>query len=258
MSKTAAKKVVALHAKVDARHAGLLPWEDGAAFANLKADFWSTYRPEGPAEDSLIDRMVWVEWRRRRLLAAEAAVHVAHAFDRSDDANAKTRTLTRVGVTDYTIRNEISIAEILRGSDDDDVETVEAIRKGIGDVERTLALIDACNPLPACLEVLDSDAQDWWAEAVEETDDKGAKKYEPTPEGLAVFLRSDALVWRKSWLAVNENRTAIRAQAIAESLDPARVRQLWEMEARLDRQFEKAVEMLVRLRELRHGAAKPA
>ena len=254
MSKAITAKIVALQPKAEPRPAGLLPWEDEAAFTNLQAAFRSSYKPMGAVEESLIDRIVWVDWRRQRLLAAEAAVHVAHAFDRAEDSSAKAKTLNRAGVTDYTIRNDISIADNLRGSDDDDAETVEAIREGIEDVERTLALIEAGKPLPACLEALDSDARDWWADALAETDDSGANKCQPTPEGLAVFLRSDALAWRKSWLAVNENRTAIRAQAIAESLDPARIRQLWEMEARLDRQFEKALSMLIKLQEMRSGS----
>jgi hypothetical protein len=70
--------------------------------------------------------------------------------------------------------------------------------------------------------------------------------------GTSSAVATNALPSRKSWLKVSEvPAPAIRAQAIAESFDPLRLRQLWEMEACLDRQFEKAIGMLLRLQELR-------
>ena len=55
-------------------------------------------------------------------------------------------------------------------------------------------------------------------------------------------------------LSMHLKRRGLRAQAIAESFDPPRLRQLWDMEARLDRQFEKALGMLIRLQEMRMAA----
>ncbi len=98
---------------------------------------------------------------------------------------------------------------------------------------------------------MDEDLREWWRAELEETDDKGQPKYANSPESLKRFMSEDALPWREGWLATNSVRPAIRAQARAESLDPHRVRQLWEMEARLDRQFEKALGMLIRLQEMR-------
>ena len=94
---------------------------------------------------------------------------------------------------------------------------------------------------------------DWWASELEETED-GQLKYKPDCPSLKRFLTTEALPWRRDWLATNATRPAIRAQAIAESFDPARLRQLWDMEARLDRQFEKVLAMLIRLQELRKGS----
>lgn len=90
------------------------------------------------------------------------------------------------------------------------------------------------------------------SELGETVDDK--PKYQAVCASLKRFLADDALPWRRGWLTVNAARPAIRAQAIAESFDPARLRQLWDMEARLDRQFEKALGMLIRLQEMRMAA----
>lgn len=233
-----------------------MPWEDAQAFAEVRGSFLAVYAPQGPVEVTLVDRMVWIEWRRVRLRAAEAAVHVAHAFDRAGDDQAKRKTLIRAGVTEYKMRDQLSISEILRGSDRDDAETVDAIKEGIGDVEAGLALIDAGKPYEAALERLDEDMRDWWSEELTETED-GKPKYQPDCESLRRFLAEDALPWRRGWLKANEVRPAIRAQAIAESFDPMRIRQLWEMESRLDRQFEKALSMLIRLQEMRRES-RPA
>lgn len=251
MSALAPASVVEFAPAAELRPAGLCPWEDEEAFRTLRGSFRAAYQPHGPAEDALLDRMIWIEWRRKRLLAAEAAVHVAHAIDRADDSQAKIKTLKRAGFTDYRVRDEISIAEILRGSDEDDRETIEAVREGVADVEATLSLIEEGSPLEQAVARLDEDMRGWWNDALEETDDDGKRKYEATPEGLGKFLREDGAPWRCSWLAVNEIRPAIRAQAIAESLDPQRVGRLWDMEARLDRQFEKALSMLIRLQDIR-------
>lgn len=232
------------------RPAGLCPWEDGDAFAGLLEAFMKAHVPDGPAERSLVERLVWIEWRRKRLVAAEAALHVAHAFDRASDDHSTRKTLNRAGITDRKARDDISVGEVLRGSDADDAETVAAIEEGVGDVEATLELIDSGKPYQIAVARLDDDMRDWWTGELGETEN-GAPKYTPDCRSLKTFLADDALPWRRDWLTVNAARPAIRAQAIAESFDPARLRQLWDMEARLDRQFEKAPSMLITLQEMR-------
>lgn len=96
--------------------------------------------------------------------------------------------------------------------------------------------------------------RDWWTEELGEAEG-GEPKYGQDCDSLRRFLAEDALPWRRGWLATNAARPAIRAQAIAESFDPPRVRQLWEMEARLDRQFGQALAILIRLQEMRAGKA---
>jgi hypothetical protein len=54
-------------------------------------------------------------------------------FPSSDQA--KRKTLIHVGANDHKTRDQISIGEILRGSDGDDAETVAAIAEGFADVE---------------------------------------------------------------------------------------------------------------------------
>lgn len=255
MSALAKAQAVELAAAPEPRQTGLLPWEDQGLFVAARAEFIAAYAPVGPIEASLVDRLIWCDWRRRRLKAAEAAVHVAHAVDRAGDGASKTKTLKRAGVSDPTIREETSITEILQETDADDADAVAAVTEGIADLEAALDMLASREDYQTCLERLDGDARDWWADALKETDDGGALKYQADAGSLKRFLTVDALPWRRRWLALNAARPAIRAQAIAESLDPVRISQLWDMEARLDRQFEKSLSMLIRLQEIR-GAGR--
>ena len=176
MSALAVADIVAIDRPPAARPAGLCPWEDADAFAGLLEAFLKAHQPHGPTERSLVERLTWIEWRRKRLVAAEAAVHVAHAFDRATEDQTKRKTLNRAGVTDYKTRDQISIAEILRGSDDDDAETVIAIQEGVGDVEAALELIEGGKAYKTVLARLDDDMRDWWAGELNETVD-GEPKY---------------------------------------------------------------------------------
>lgn len=258
MNAIARKKAASPVMATRLRPPGLLPWEDADAFALLHGQMLASHAPLGPTEAMLIDRMIWCEWRRLRLRMAEAAVHVAQATDRSHDSQAKLKLLQRAGLTDHSARDQISISEVLGGNDQDDSDTIEAIREGIRDAEATLALIAAGATLEQAEARMDEDLRDWWRGDLDETDDKGQPKYAGTPEDLKRFLSEDALPWRKGWLASNSARPAIRAQVRAESFDAFRIRQLWEMEARLDRQFEKALGMLIRLQEIRRSACAQA
>ncbi|MEZ5961712.1 MAG: hypothetical protein R3C30_15015 [Hyphomonadaceae bacterium] len=62
--------------------AALLPWESEAEYRVLYAAFASDHAPEGATEQTLVARLVWIEWRRRRLVLAERAVHMAALADR--------------------------------------------------------------------------------------------------------------------------------------------------------------------------------
>lgn len=254
MTALSAANIIPLNPSPAAPTAGLCPWEDPQAFTELRRALTSVHAPAGPTETSLVERLAIIEWRRRRLVAAEAAVHVAHAFDRANEDSIKRKTLIRAGVTDYKTRDQLSVAEVLRGSDEDDAETLAAIREGITDCEAAVHLLDAGATYEAALVRMDDDLREWWLSELSETSD-GKPKYQQDAASLRAFLDGDALPWRRGWLKTNAVRPAIRAQAIAESFDPARLRQLWDMEARLDRQFEKALSMLIRLQEMRSAGA---
>ncbi len=73
--------------------------------------------------------------------------------------------------------------------------------------------------------------------------------------GLRAFLEGEVLAWfeiRKKELA---NRPLIREQALGEALDPDKLERLGRDEVHLDRRLERMLTLLLRLKDLRQGAA---
>jgi len=53
----------------------VLPWEDADEYSALLAALAAEHAPQGPTEDHLVEELVGVLWRKRRLRLAEAAAH---------------------------------------------------------------------------------------------------------------------------------------------------------------------------------------
>ena len=53
----------------------VLPWEDEDEYCRLLAAFVAEHKPQGPTEEHLVEEMVGVLWRKRRLRLAEAAAY---------------------------------------------------------------------------------------------------------------------------------------------------------------------------------------
>lgn len=51
----------------------LLPWESHDEYRALREAFWADHEPQGATEQALVARLIWIEWRRRRLALAERA-----------------------------------------------------------------------------------------------------------------------------------------------------------------------------------------
>jgi len=63
----------------------LLPGEDPRAFSRLQKTFLRRFKPEGPEEQFLVDRMLLAAWRLHRLAALEARVVKSEAASIGSD-----------------------------------------------------------------------------------------------------------------------------------------------------------------------------
>jgi hypothetical protein len=208
--------------------------------------------PEGATERGLVERLIWTEWRRRRLKLAERAAHMAGLAERLNDAQ---RTLTRAGVRTGAARDRLDLAEAVASEPGADAEVSSRHAADRKATARALAILDrgAANAYAQALNALHPDTRAWWDDGLA-GEYGGDRSWSDDAACLAAFLRDEVSPVDEADAVADAARPAVRLQAFGESLDPERIERLLAIEARLDRQFEKALSMLIQLQEQRRRA----
>ena len=118
------------------------------------------------------------------------------------------------------------------------------------------------NPSPSvysrALAALRDDTRAWWREQLSRKADDcedGQTPYRAEAESLKRFLEDEVLPWYEKRRHEIEYRPLLRAQAFGEAVDPDRLERLARYEVHLDRKLERVLAMLLRLKDLRQGAA---
>ena len=254
----------------------LLPWEDRDAFAELHAGLHDEHNPSGPTETSLVDRLVWIEWRRRRLLVGERAAHMASVQERLSADYKIHESLSRalIGRADRAEKDELKDG-ISRPESEDARELIDADEDEALTL-RSLAILEAggAAAYQRALDALREDTVGWWndiltddaanypeaegddAEIEEDASQSDEQPYRADAASLERFLRTMVLPVFAVTRAHVSRRPSIRLQVQGESLDPFRLDRMYALDERLARQFEKALSMLIRLQEMRLGDRK--
>jgi hypothetical protein len=94
------------------------------------------------------------------------------------------------------------------------------------------------------------DIRSYWLECLEDPPTDGLR-YEPTAEALMAWVRRHWSEWYDQPIAELEHRDAIREQAFGSAYTSQRLEVTARYEVHLDRKLERALAMLIRLRELR-------
>ena len=233
--------------------AGLLPWENVEAFLKLRDDYFLTYHPVGPAETHVLEQLVWCDWRRRRLVLGERALHMA-SLGRATSIERNDRLTQRaLALTDGT-RPELSSSNAVRSSDDEDDRSKAEWADMLAAAEMARALLEAGkkDAYARALASLPEETVEWFLE-----DCQSKERLQADAEGLRVFLVSEVLPFFRAHLAGARGGPMVRLQAFGESLDPFRMEKLFALDERLTRQFEKAMGMLIRLQEMRRVTLTP-
>ena len=226
---------------------GLLPWESEEDFEALFQDYVQTYPPRGPAEASLVEQLVWLDWRRRRLRLGERALHMA-SLERRASTSHPDRLSRRALLVEDASRHETSSAIAIRSSDQRDQHSHSEHANHLAAAEGAKRLLDERGPdgFEAAFNALPEQTQAWFDDLAEEEEER----FPRTADGLQSFLTFRAIPFFKSSRDGALVGPLIRLQAWGESLDPERADKLLALDERLMRQYEKALGMLIRLREL--------
>jgi hypothetical protein len=235
----------------------VLPWENSDEYRAVLDALLAEHVPQGPTEEHLVEEIAGILWRKRRLRLAEAAAHrrgLEHTLGPYRET-AKA-ALVHLNMSGESESASDAVRATAADTDEDmaDMEAVEAITR------RALDLLGSRrnDAYEAALAVLREDTKDWWADVLGRDPDEIEEGEEPATadvEGLRRFLEGEVLDWfenRKKELA---SRPLIREQAFGEALDPDKLERLGRYEVHLDRKLERMLTMLLRLKDLRQGAA---
>ena len=231
--------------------AALLPWEDADAFARLREEYFTAYAPGGPAERHILEQLVWCDWRRRRLLLGERALHMA-SLDRTTGHDRFDALSRRALAVTGGISPERSSAGVIKSDDAEDAESEAEWAELVTAAEHAETLLETSgqDAYAPALASLSEETADWFLETCE-----AEEHYEPNADGLQRFLGAEILPFFRKQLAGARGGPLVRLQAWGESLDPDRMDRLMQLDERLTRQYEKLMGMLERTRRI--SAPKP-
>jgi hypothetical protein len=229
----------------------VLPWEDEAEYAKLLEALVEEYRPRGPTEDHLVEEIAGVIWRKRRLRLAEAGSYwknVDKATDFSSDS--------------FDERRVVPTLDALLTTPAGTARDIAEVQNRLTAVSRARDILQAGKPgaYKAAMAELDERTKAHWQEQIapkledldeDDDEDEPVKHYTADAAGLLGFLLCSVLPDCLTQLGSLGIRSLIRAQVLGETLDFQRLEPISRYEVHLDRKFERAVSMLLRLRELR-------
>lgn len=222
----------------------LLPWEDTEAFARLRDEYFSAYPPGGPADRHILEQIVWCDWRRRRLVLGERALHMASLDSRTSGERRDALSRRALAVSGGT-KPEISSAGAIKNDDDEDAETEQMWAGMVEQAETSEQLLEANSKdcYAQALACLPEETAAWFLETCETEE-----KYNQDRESLLRFISAEVLPFFRKHLAGARAGPTVRLQAWGESLDPHRMDRLIQLDERLTRQYEKLLGMLERTR----------
>jgi hypothetical protein len=229
----------------------VLPWEDHDEYCRLLDALVAEHGPKGPTEEHLVEEMVGILWRKRRLRLAEAA-----AYRRGlKSAVFQDRQTIEAALVHLDIGKQTAASATMELADLDQRETVTA---------RALDLLRAgkTRAYDKALGSLSEKTQERWKELIKPKPELGLlmfsneeNRYTANADGLFEFLQDEVMPSYEARRKELQNRPALREHAFGEALDVDKLDGLARYETHLDRKLERMLTMLIRLQDLRRVAA---
>jgi hypothetical protein len=224
----------------------VLPWEDQNEYCRLLDALVVEHKPKGPTEEHLVEEMVGVIWRKRRLRLAEASAYrrslksvVSSNYHTTKAALVHLDIDTQASADTTTDLANIDQREIMTDHALDMLQTggTWAYNKAIG--------------------ALSEETRERWEGMIKRKPELGLlnllneeSRYTADANGLLDFLRNEEMPSYEARRKELQNRSLIREQALGEALDVEKLEGLGRYEIHLDRKLERMLTMLIRLQEL--------
>lgn len=210
-----------------------------------------------------MDQLVWLDWRRQRLVIGERSAHMAALQDRLGTEFKTAETIRRAMIESGGKGDKDELAPALSSSSEADAAAIVDTDADEAMTRRAIAILETGDPAayPEALAALRADTVNWWENVVaddEHTHPDGKQQegdsYRPYARNAAQLLRfltDETMENHRSTRGELLRRPAIRLEAQGESVDPFRMNLLLTLDERLARLFEKTLAMLLKLQELR-------
>ena len=207
------------------------------------------HQPVGATQVHLVEELAGTIWRKRRVLLAEGATINQGLKGSARDAERVIpaavpfeRGLSGEGadIRDLMDLTPAEIAERRRDALDD----LDATRRAAAILRRGSA-----GAYEKALRALRADSRAWWGDYVTDEEFPG------TAEGLTDFIIKHLEPFCIQIEKEARHHEAIKYQALGEGLQAFRLEKLNRYETHLDRQFERTLAMLIKLKDLRAARA---
>ena len=233
----------------------VLPWEDEGQYEALLKSLVAEHAPEGPTEEHLVEELVGVLWRKRRLRFAEAASYRRGLRDAAQCYNNTDETALLLC---KAAPKEASIRDALRMSEGDIEEARKDMAADAAMTEKALDVlgVGGANAYAQALAELREDTRSWWEQEAGRRPDEYESwetPWQATAADLRRFLETKVADWYRERRKELDAQPLLRRQALAESFEPNRLERLARYEVHLDRKLEKMLAMLIRLQDIRTG-----
>jgi hypothetical protein len=239
----------------------VLPWEERREeFDALLVALAEEHAPVGPTEGHLVEEIAGTMWRKRRLRLAEAA---AYRDELRREAVSGAAAVAGAALLPLTGRDTAptDLGQALTATTDTTARGLGMIEAERRAAEAALALLrkNGSGAYEDAAAALGPAARDRWRQAVADLDTLlsfEADAPRPTTEGLRRWLEGSFAAWLAGAREALEHRGAVREQAVGAAYATDRLDLLARYETHLDRKLARALDMLLRLQDLR-AARRP-
>lgn len=226
----------------------VLPHEDVSDFEHLREALVIEHQPSGPTQLHLVEELVAIMWRKRRILLAEnakinKALHgiIAHSSSRP--------TLSAVPFQRNMPDKPFDWVGIMKSTPEEVEYGQNEAKKYRQLIEKMLSILrkGGDKAYEKAVRAMAPDDQDTWQEWMSE------EQFFPTADSLREYI--DTHLWPDAAKMEIEvlHHFAIKNQTLGEGLKPIELESLCRYETHLDRKFQRILGMLVKLKEMRKG-----
>lgn len=234
----------------------VLAHENVEEFKELLNALVEEHQPIGPTETHLVEELAGVMWRKRRVLQAEGAsinrgllavAKTPYGGPGGRDGPARAAVPFEPSMAKTELNTPIELAEAMRASPTETSQRIAEAEHDLAATHKALAALQrgGDRAYASALRALTPSSTDWWNDLLADGD------VAATAEDLRKFIAGDLQLFCRSQVVEARSIDAIKAQTLGEGLHADRLEKLNRYETHLDRKFERALAMLLKLKELR-------